>query len=273
MNESKIQLTERLRREGRWGEASKWKDERIKTLRAEGMKRNEASGQAWEELEQKYPPTATIEESMESPPADDPGDTTEEVASVPSGSCPFPASWGDIPDTAPFEVEVEWVHQNRVLVVEERPGGSHKLRWERARKPAPSYGAINLMEYAATNRKGFMDILQRVKPSAGEEDEENIKREKKSIAEIREIIGQFQEDADTKLLAGVPQGVQKRTRAVLDDWTRRFGLTLPDGAKAALEASMAGIVQGSMDAASKDEARAEKTAHMRKVIEDVSSGE
>jgi len=79
------------------------------------------------------------------------------------------------------------VHQNRVLVVEDRPGGKSLLHWERARKAAPSYGAVNLMEFAATNRKGFVDILQRVKPGDGGE-EESIRREKTSIEEIRKIL-------------------------------------------------------------------------------------
>ena len=33
MNESKIELTERLRREGRWAEASKFKDEALADFR------------------------------------------------------------------------------------------------------------------------------------------------------------------------------------------------------------------------------------------------
>ncbi|MHB8953845.1 MAG: hypothetical protein ACYC4U_12820 [Pirellulaceae bacterium] len=56
MNESKIELTERLRREGRWAEASWFKDEIVKKLRAEGMKRREAGEQAWREMAKAFPP-------------------------------------------------------------------------------------------------------------------------------------------------------------------------------------------------------------------------
>ncbi len=56
MSESKIELTERLRREGRWAEASKFKDETVKKLREGGMKRSEANEQAWEEMAQAFPP-------------------------------------------------------------------------------------------------------------------------------------------------------------------------------------------------------------------------
>ena len=39
MDESKIELTERLRREGRWGEASRFKDEALRACRAKGNTR------------------------------------------------------------------------------------------------------------------------------------------------------------------------------------------------------------------------------------------
>ena len=86
MNESKIDLTERLRREGRWAEASKFKDETVKKLRAEGMKRAEAGEQAWQKVAEAYPPLPSAEPIPE-PAADDdeavkdeePADDEEEV--------------------------------------------------------------------------------------------------------------------------------------------------------------------------------------------------
>ena len=187
--ESKIELTERLRREGRWEEASKRKDEMVKLLRAEGMKRTEAVEEAWRRLAVEYPP---LPHTAEPEPEHGDDEAEEKAAGRVVGPTTLPAAWGDLPESAPFEVEVEWVHQNRVLVVEERASGKSLLHWERARKPAPSYGAVNLMEFAATNRKGFMDILQRVKPGENG-DEENIRREKTSIAEIKRILEDLRE--------------------------------------------------------------------------------
>ena len=60
MNESKIELTERLRREGRWSEASQFKDEVLKKLRSDGMTRADAAEQAWERMAAQYPPLANI---------------------------------------------------------------------------------------------------------------------------------------------------------------------------------------------------------------------
>jgi len=50
MNESKIDLTDRLRREGRWAEASKFKDAVVRELRAQGMRKTEAVEEAWRRM-------------------------------------------------------------------------------------------------------------------------------------------------------------------------------------------------------------------------------
>ncbi|MFZ1935394.1 MAG: hypothetical protein WCB27_21525 [Thermoguttaceae bacterium] len=54
--ESKIELNDRLRREGRWNEAAVWKDAKIKELRATGMKRAEAKEEAWRLMAERFPP-------------------------------------------------------------------------------------------------------------------------------------------------------------------------------------------------------------------------
>ena len=59
MRESKSVATDRLRKEGRWNEASLNKDETIKRLRAEGKTKNEASEAAWDEMLAKFPPLPT----------------------------------------------------------------------------------------------------------------------------------------------------------------------------------------------------------------------
>ena len=47
MTESKIVATERLRREGRWAEASLWRDEKRKQLRADGQTKANANEASW----------------------------------------------------------------------------------------------------------------------------------------------------------------------------------------------------------------------------------
>jgi hypothetical protein len=186
ITESKIELTERLRREGRWSEASRWKDQTIKELRAGGMKRAEASEEGWRRMAAEFPPlvAATAAEPQAESPAEssiEPSSSTaaRSIASSTSTNSSstattatigdsIPDAWGTIPAKALLEVEFEWVHQNRFLVIQERPSGPVRLDWTRARSPAPSYGAIGLMQFAAANPKGFVDTL--VKLRAAEEE-------------------------------------------------------------------------------------------------------
>ena len=60
MNESKIAPTEKLRREGNWSAASKFKDDASRDFRTKGMTPDEASDAAWEAMEQAYPPTDAV---------------------------------------------------------------------------------------------------------------------------------------------------------------------------------------------------------------------
>ena len=78
MGESKIALTERLRREGRWAEASKLKDEAIKEAKKAGMKSDEAKDAGWEAMEKAYPPLPSTAEPEHG------DDETEEKG---SGAC------------------------------------------------------------------------------------------------------------------------------------------------------------------------------------------
>ncbi len=51
MKESKIALTDRLRREGSWYQAAKFKQETLSQCPAKGIKRGEARNAAWEAME------------------------------------------------------------------------------------------------------------------------------------------------------------------------------------------------------------------------------
>jgi hypothetical protein len=68
--ESKIELNDRLRHEGRWNEAAVWKDAKIKELRATGMKRAEAKEEAWRLMAERFPPP---------PPAPEPDELDDDL--------------------------------------------------------------------------------------------------------------------------------------------------------------------------------------------------
>jgi hypothetical protein len=56
MTESKIVATDRLRKEGRWEEASLWRDNKRKQLRAEGHAKAEANEASWEAMIEQFSP-------------------------------------------------------------------------------------------------------------------------------------------------------------------------------------------------------------------------
>lgn len=56
MAESKILLTHRLQREGRWAEATLFMDEERERLKAAGRRRAEANAGAWKAAAEKFPP-------------------------------------------------------------------------------------------------------------------------------------------------------------------------------------------------------------------------
>ena len=56
MLESKSVATDRLRREGRWEEASLWRDQKRGQLRAEGQARTESNEAAWQAMIDQFPP-------------------------------------------------------------------------------------------------------------------------------------------------------------------------------------------------------------------------
>lgn len=174
MNESKIALTERLRREGRWDAASKFKDDALRDFRAKGMTRDEASDAAWEAMEQAFPPTASA--ATTDIRAEEPIDTRVQ------GLSEIPAGWPPLPANATLQAEISWVTANRLRV---RDGTGVDL--SKALSPAPSYSALSWLETSILFPSKFADIS--VKATSQQDDErEHIRREKMSIEEIRGIL-------------------------------------------------------------------------------------
>jgi len=180
VNESKIALTERLRREGRWDAASKFKDDALRDFRGKGMKRDEASEAAWEAMEQAFPPRAAVAATA---------DMEAEVATNTRihGLSEIPAGWPTLPANASLQAEISWVSDNRLRV---RDGNGVDL--SRALSPSPSYSALSWLETSILFPSKFADIS--VKATANQEDEqEHIRREKLAIEEIRGLLAEMLE--------------------------------------------------------------------------------
>jgi hypothetical protein len=179
MNESKVELMDRLRREGRWAEASKLKDTALADFRAKGMKRDEAAAAAWEAMAEAYPPLPEADAVVSSSRVQGLGDV--------------PESWGAIPSNASLQSELSWVTANRLKVVEETPGGTIRVRLERAGSPAPSRAAIGWLETSIRAYSKFIDICAR---SLKDEVDEQamVKRERMAVEEIQGLLAEMRSD-------------------------------------------------------------------------------
>jgi hypothetical protein len=187
MNESKIGLTERLRREGRWGDASKFKDEALKELRSKGMKRDKASEAAWEAMEQAYPPMP-----MAMAPVD-PVATEVEADTRVQGLSQIPADWPQLPGNASLQAEIRWCQSNRLRVVEERANGLVVVHLDRARTPAPSWAALGWLETSIRAYSKYIDVVAKALKDE-ENEQEMVKRERMAIDEIRSLLAEMLEE-------------------------------------------------------------------------------
>lgn len=174
MDESKIELTERLRAEGHWPEASRFKDETLRGLRSEGMKKAEAGEEAWRRMAEKYPPQPT----------------------------PVPCDFGECEQVAPgvFPAE-ENIDIDELLnrIGDQRPDLVRDTLWtyehlaDRRTKPidAPSAGAWALLQWARRYQNRFFEmVLPKAMNARSQEDEDaaNIRRERMAIEEIDELL-------------------------------------------------------------------------------------
>lgn len=187
MKESKIVLTERLRREGRWAEASKLKDTVLAECRNKGLKRDKASEAAWEAMEQAFPPLANAEAA-----ADMRAETAVE-ASLIQGLGDIPADWPTLPGNASLQAEIGWCQANRVIVLEERAGGVVSVHLDRARTPAPSWATLGWLETSIRAYSKYIDVVSKTLKDE-ENEQEMVKRERIAIDEVRSLLAEMLED-------------------------------------------------------------------------------
>jgi hypothetical protein len=225
MLESKIVLTERLRREGRWGEASKFKENTVNELRAGGMKRAEAVEEAWSSMADAFPPLLGGKQ---------PVDTGDPAKELPTSAGPIP--WCDLPTEGNFDDEVRWVHQQYILIVEDSSCG-RVIQWDRATTKPPSIGACSLARWAAENRTAFYkDLLPKtIARSDGQRRSEEDIVEDPDLEDVEEMLQQMQDRAEAELRANLPEVLQRRVGRLLANWSQEHGVSLTGDSLAGLD--------------------------------------
>lgn len=171
-----LSVTKRLQRDGRWAEVEPVRNRMIKECRKQGMSKPDAQAWTYSELDRLYPPEVT--DSAEPAVAD------HADQGVP-GLGELPSSWPTLAANASLQAEISWVSANRLVV---RDGSGVNLA--RALSPAPSYSALSWLETSILFPSKFADIS--VKATQGQEDEkEAIRREKRAIEDIRELLAEM----------------------------------------------------------------------------------
>lgn len=203
----RLALMKRLQSEGRSRMAGDFREEVRKACRQRGLTPADSVLTAWAEMERNYPPLKKSEQPAAAATVDEPPEpvSQDHAPVVVAVSGPnkepdkpiwvrIPPEWGELPKTAKRVDEVEWVHQNWFLCREVRPSGT-RTKLSRAQGPAPSWGAVGLMETTVMNPQKFENEVyaREMKGTEEDEDGEAIKREKKSIAEIDTILQRMEE--------------------------------------------------------------------------------
>ncbi len=99
----------------------------------------------------------------------------------------IPPGWPQLPGNAALSVELGWVQANRLYVVEELSSGGTRVHLDRAHEPAPSRSAIGWLETSIRSYAKFVEVAAKAS-TGGDEDGEQLKRERLAIEEIRGLL-------------------------------------------------------------------------------------
>jgi hypothetical protein len=166
--ESRIEVTDRLRREGRWGEASVFRDDERRRLRTEGTPKTEAIDAAWQAMIDRFPP-------IPAEPVQLPLDETDL-------SVDYAVLAERLGDSRPdLTRDSLWVYEhleNKQIQVSD----------------APSLGAWSLLKWARESRNRFFEQLIPKAIAAKQkqaDDQEFSRKEQVSIEEVEDMLEEF----------------------------------------------------------------------------------
>lgn len=208
MTESKITLTHRLQREGRWDEATRFKDEKAAELRKNGMTRKDAQQAGWKAMGEKYPPLPEVDEPGDVQPVE-PAIDQRDVDAILARAADNP------PDATKGTL---WVYQ-------------HLNHPTVSPADAPSLGGWSMLQWAKENRNRFFEQVW-PKAAAKMQTPQQDYEDDPLLAELEEMIAICQRDWDDQAIADTPATIRESVKAAVADWMRhnRIEGELPTGA-------------------------------------------
>lgn len=236
MHESKSELTDRLRREGRWTEASRYRDKVRNELKVQGVKRSEASERAWEAMADEYPPLEG------------------------SAGCAAGTSFGipKVPDGPEAQEELRWLIE---ATSEDDIDLGRDIRWvyehlwDEGVTPAaaPGGGAWALLKWARANPndffrqvlpKGLSDDQPRRRTRSGLHPETELQME-----ELKQMLNEMSRGWEKELVKDAPEMVRQEVCSNIESWRRGHDVELEAEAREILELRMIHLVDKCMLAA------------------------
>jgi hypothetical protein len=214
--ENRLQATERLRREGRWEEASAFKEVQRQALRAQGTPRSKANDQAWVNTIEKFSPSPLAEGSLDS--ADPQGFDEAEIERLMLRA-----------DGAATDLtrDVEWAYANAENKAV-RPGD------------APSPGAWSMLQFAKRDPgKFYSQLLPKVATPNKRADDKQVDP---ALTMVRGLIDDFIDGLRQDLLDDTPAAVQREARHLVKGWKELHGAGVSSEAAEQLEESIMELV-------------------------------
>ena len=144
MTESKIVATDRLRKDGRWAEASIWRDQKRKQLRAEGQTRAESNEAAWDAMRKQFPPLPPSKKTGPTPIVRDPV---------------FKEKFMELPVSCPVEDLLNWIAAHPAMGRLKRDGGERVQLIVSDLEGAPSRIAVNELQSFVNRPEKFIERI------------------------------------------------------------------------------------------------------------------
>ncbi len=207
----------RLRREKRWfGQAEQVRDDLMRESKSRIPDKEARQRWVYGEIDRMYPPPSEslpnvtevpihIGNSDVSPyvPTKPISETQSDTGQI-QGLGELPEDWPELPENAAMSAELAWVQANRLRVVTERPGRATIVDLRKAKRPAPSLAALGWLETSIRSYAKFLDAA--VKVGGGEEEGEGavMRRERKSVEEVKALLKQMEAAEGTCSRCGRP---------------------------------------------------------------------
>ena len=178
----RVYLFDRLKREGRWDEASAWRKERQIELHQDGLGKSE--DRSWSDMADNFPPVVGVSDE-ELPP--------DEVIEPPNGQAVHGHRKERSQDYAASEApqyeartDAEWVYFN---LTNPNPDP----------KSAPTQGGWGLLQWAIENKKEFYrTYAPKVLGADSAKDSDDVKDEKRSVQERLDVFNSLMSDYEKK---------------------------------------------------------------------------